>query len=304
MRLVFGSGMVSDDTEHTFMVAGCLAAHPDDVVKFDRALAWKLRGWFASLPAGTGMATAKACIRLWLCFGSKRSGVFSAGNGPAMRSAIIGVYFNDSPSKRREFVRAATRITHTDPKAEVAAQAVAECAAWASGDRSVSQNELLRELRGLSVEPEWLRAFDLIGQHLEISSPVRDFAGAMNLSGGVTGYAFHTVPVAVYSWFRHPSNFREALVSVLDCGGDTDTVGAITGALAGATLGCAAIPQDWQGGIIDWPLSLPVLRRAAGVLAGDGGRFPFIFWPLSLTRNLLFLLMVLAHGFRRLFPPY
>jgi ADP-ribosyl-[dinitrogen reductase] hydrolase len=38
-----------------------------------------------------------------------------------MRSAIIGAYFADDVDKRRAFVSAATRLTHTDPKAETAA---------------------------------------------------------------------------------------------------------------------------------------------------------------------------------------
>jgi ADP-ribosylglycohydrolase len=48
-----------------------------------------------------------------------------------MRSAIIGVFFFDDPEKRRAFVSASTRLTHADPRAETAALAVAEAAAWA-----------------------------------------------------------------------------------------------------------------------------------------------------------------------------
>ena len=33
-------------------------------------------------------------------------------------------------------------------------------------------------------------------------------------------------------------------------------------------------------------------------------RPPACFWPGILPRNLLFFLIVLAHGFRRIFPPY
>src|SRR3954464_6402545 len=56
MRLVFRRGMISDDTEHTLMVAQALLAHPRDATAFQRALGWKLRWWFASLPAGVGIA--------------------------------------------------------------------------------------------------------------------------------------------------------------------------------------------------------------------------------------------------------
>src|ERR1017187_4780675 len=67
-RLLFGRGMVSDDTEHTLFVAQSLLRNPDDVDAFQRRLAWHLRWWFAGLPAGIGMATAKACVKLWLGF--------------------------------------------------------------------------------------------------------------------------------------------------------------------------------------------------------------------------------------------
>ena len=54
MRLVLGRGMISDDTEHTLMVAQALLAHPQDANAFQRALGWKFRWWFASLPGGMG----------------------------------------------------------------------------------------------------------------------------------------------------------------------------------------------------------------------------------------------------------
>src|SRR5580698_6167600 len=100
MRLIFGRGMVSDDTEHTLMVAQALLEHPDDPHKFQFALAWKFRWWFLGFPGGVGLATARACIKLWLGFPVGRSAVASAGSGPAMRSAILGAYFSDSPDIR------------------------------------------------------------------------------------------------------------------------------------------------------------------------------------------------------------
>ena len=48
MRFVFGRGMISDDTEHTLMAAQALLSFPDDVERFQRCLAWKLRWWFVA----------------------------------------------------------------------------------------------------------------------------------------------------------------------------------------------------------------------------------------------------------------
>jgi ADP-ribosylglycohydrolase len=58
MRFIFGRAMISDDTEHTLMVAQALLTHGNDVASFQRALAWKLRWWFLALPAGVGRVLA------------------------------------------------------------------------------------------------------------------------------------------------------------------------------------------------------------------------------------------------------
>ena len=44
---------------------------------------------------------------------------------------MIGGYFHDQPEMLHRFVLASTRLTHTDPKAAVGAEAVARLAAWA-----------------------------------------------------------------------------------------------------------------------------------------------------------------------------
>src|SRR5262245_27993770 len=81
-RLLFGRGMVSDDTEHTCMVGQALLRAPNEANVFARSLAWRLRLWQLGLPAGAGRATMRAVLKLWLGFPPRYSGVFSAGNGP------------------------------------------------------------------------------------------------------------------------------------------------------------------------------------------------------------------------------
>lgn len=78
--------MIRDDTEHTLMVAQTLLTHPDDAMTFGRSLAWRLRWWFLGLPAGVGLATARACLKIWPGFPLDHSGVYSAGNDAAKRS--------------------------------------------------------------------------------------------------------------------------------------------------------------------------------------------------------------------------
>lgn len=305
-RFLFGRGMISDDTEHTFMVAKTLLDSPDDMECFSRKLAWRLRWWFLCLPAGVGMATAKACLKLWCGFSPKRSGVFSAGNGPAMRAAIFGAVIADH-EKRHAFVEASTRMTHTDPKALTGAMAVADLADWIiryDSQTSPPHEEIIDLLLGIKPQDEaWLDLVAKMKDGWENDLPVMEFANRLGLQNGVSGYVYHTVPVAIYAWYRHFGDFRETLESVIECGGDCDTVGAIAGALAGTTVGESGIPREWIDGICDAPINTTLLRKTATAFSKRHEPVRY-FWPLSIPRNLFFLSVVLCHGFRRLLPPY
>src|SRR5262249_20150119 len=120
-----GRGMMSDDTEHSCMVGQALLRAPQDADRFARSLAWRLRLWLLGLPAGIGRATLSAILKLWGGFGPRRSGVWSAGSGPAMRAALLGACLGDDPARLRAYVQASTRLTHTDPRAERGALLVA-----------------------------------------------------------------------------------------------------------------------------------------------------------------------------------
>lgn len=350
-RFLFGRGMISDDTEHAFMTAQALLAAGGDVERFRSSLARQLRWWLVALPAGVGFATARACVRLWLGVSPERSGVNSAGNGPAMRSAIIGAAFADDPRRRREFVRTSTRLTHLDPRAETAALAVAEAAAWivrsSRGDEALIQSGTRNAECGIRSEPpyvgcygakaghavgpsgiarpgepepaarypalpfvaisedaEWQRLCEQMATALDRGDSVEQFAASLGLPHGVTGYAYHTVPVALYAWLRHRGDYHRTLAAAIRCGGDTDTVAAIAGALAGCEVGVEGIPDGWRHGLRDWPRSPRLLESLAAELASGNGRPVRWCWPAVIPRNLVFLAVVLFHGYRRLLPPY
>ncbi len=134
-NLLLGYGLCSDDTEHTQMLARALVLSRGEPTQFQRCFAKQLRRWFLTLPAGVGRATARACIKLLFGVTPERSGVFSAGNGPAMRSALIGVCAT-SDEHLVALVNASTTITHTDPIAEDGALLIARAARYASSSAS------------------------------------------------------------------------------------------------------------------------------------------------------------------------
>ncbi len=306
-RFLFGRGMISDDTEHTLMVASALHAngrtdHPISANAFQRSLAWKLRWWFAAIPAGIGLSTAKAIIRLWCGFPVSRSGVRSAGNGAAMRSAIIGAWFYDESDRRREFALASCRITHTDARAEESALLVAEAAALACAQ--APRVEVVDALRPLVTSPEMKACFAELEDSLESGCSVLDYAARIGCERGVSGFAPHSVAVALYAWLRHRGCFPDILENVIRCGGDTDSVAAIAGGICGSEVGESGIPQEWITGICDWPRSVSYTRKLAVTLSdpNPAASRPGLIWPALPFRNALFLVVVLIHGFYRLIP--
>ncbi len=309
-RFFCGRGMVSDDTEHTCMVALSLIEAGQDVEAFKKSLAKRFRWWLLGLPAGIGMATLRAAVRLWLGFGPDRSGVFSAGNGPAMRAAILGAAIDD-PDALREFVRASSRLTHTDPKAEYGALAVALAAQLVRAHEIITPQAYLRQLNSfIGKEGEELVAHvEQATSSVSAGQSTKSFADALGLTKGISGYVYHTVPVAIHAWLSHPQEFRAAIVAVIECGGDADSTAAIVGGIVGSAVGKTGIPSEWLAKLLEWPRTsvwLVRLGEQLSVVSTEHIQQSPLRLPMLglLARNLFFLVIVLYHGFRRLLPPY
>lgn len=304
---LFGRGMVSDDTEHTCFVAQALIRANGDVRQFEKHLARSLRWWLIGLPAGIGFATLRAILKLWLGWPPSRSGVYSAGNGPAMRSALIGVALGSSSEALHRFVAASTRITHTDPKAFHAAFAVALAAHHSAMETAVSPNGFVRDLQSRLADSEATEFIELV-EHAVASAAQREsistFAAAIGSTNGISGYAYRTVPCVLHAWFQYPHDFAAGLGQMIAAGGDTDTAGAIYGGIVGARVGKDGIPDAWLDNIVEWPRSVAWMERLANSLANDSRHVPRYFYPGLIVRNLVFMVLVLGHGFRRLAPPY
>ena len=309
-RFLFGRGMVSDDTEHTCMVAQSLIGSGGDPDTFGRQLAWGFRLWVLGLPAGIGFATLRSILKLWLGVSPRKSGVHSAGNGPAMRAAIIGAAVDDGAELTR-LVRSSTRITHTDPRAESGALAVALAAQMARQSQIVSGAAFLDRYRAYSEGGD-----DELGCLIEDAvraadegQSTADFAASLGLAKGVSGFVLHTVPVALHAWLTNQRDFRSAVQAVIQCGGDADSTGAIVGGIVGASVGREGIPEEWLDRLIEWPRSTAWMERLAAQLDAtmrSGVATRPIRLPVYgvIPRNLFFLAVVLLHGARRGLPPY
>ena len=310
-HFLFGHGMVSDDTEHACFTAQAIVASKGNIEQFERELARSLRWWLIGLPAGIGFATLRAILKLWLGIPPSRSGVFSPGNGPAMRSHILGVAFGSDPEKLRDSVLRSTRMTHIDTKAFYGAMTVAVAANISASGRLVRPQDFMRTLQeyltGVEAE-ECLRIMGASCESAERGEGPAAFAESLGSRNGISGYMYHTVPCVIQTWLRHQRDYEGGIREIIEAGGDTDTTAAILGGIIGAGMGKEGMPERWLSRIIEWPRSAVWMERlgyeAGRMLRGEPAAVPRYFIPGIVPRNLIFLATVLGHGFRRLLPPY
>jgi len=79
---------------------------------------------------------------------------------------------------------------------------------------------------------------------LELLGETNRLRVARELGNGIE--AHNSVPAAIYSFLRHPNSFEECVLYAISLGGDTDTIGAMAGAISGAYHGVEAISDGWK----------------------------------------------------------
>ena len=216
-----------------------------------------LTWWFASLPAGIRRATARACIKLWLGFPPTRSGVFSAGNGPAMAQPRDRRVFSRR-SRRTGAIRAGIDAIDAH-RSESGDSRTCRCAVarWAVEHQPHEPPQpaaIVSMLAELAPEDrDWQAWIGRVPIALAADKSVVEFAAALGLDRGVTGYIYHTVPIAAYAWLRHYGDFRAMLEACARLRRRYRHRWSDRGGLGGATVGGRGIPPELLEGIVDWP---------------------------------------------------
>jgi len=293
------TGFVSDDTEQAALLAQSLARHPADLTRCAHDFRRALLGWFLRLPWGIGRATVRSCVRIAL--GLEPSGVHSAGNGAAMRAAVVGVFFWDWPLERGRWSRALAETTHLDERAVEGALFVAELAAACASQPPETTRAALFDTALASVGEPVLRAALLQARELATQGAETAESAA---SLQTTGYVVHSVSFAAYCFLRHGDAPLPALTEAISAGGDTDSIAAILGGWLGARYGAAGLAAELLNRLHDGPFGPTHLRKLAHALADrrGGGSAPVPSYSVlvALLRNVALFFVVLAHAVRRL----
>ena len=258
-----GRGTYTDDTEMAIALAESLLERGSiDVRALGRAFADAhdpRRGY------GAGTTEVLRLVRSGLHPHDAACTLFggegSQGNGAAMRIAPVAVRYAGDRAGLARATRESARVTHAHSLAVDAA--VAQAAAIAAALRGEGPLDAAlaaattAELKGRLTE-----AARLLGSGLQPP----DLAAA--LGNRPTGH--ESVPAAIYAAAAHES-VEAAITFAVRCGGDSDTIGAMAGAIAAARAGARAIPSRWLDALEEGPKGRSHVERLADRLAAARG---------------------------------
>lgn len=257
------AGSVTDDTEQALLVASLLIRGRGsssgrvalNAVEFAHALlAWEdsmiERGSLDLL----GPSTKAALERVRAGEDPLTVGGEGTTNGAAMRVTPIGIAVStEDPEAFAEAVWSSCRVTHATRQGFQSAALVA--AAVSMGiDAARSPSPDLRSLLWKAVTyvdslPErgaWTPDPDVVAatrRAMQLAiNPASSSLECLVEQVGTSVASAHAIPMAFALLARDPS--PQALLDAANIGGDTDTIGAIAGAILGAALGVQVLPAD------------------------------------------------------------
>jgi poly(ADP-ribose) glycohydrolase ARH3 len=167
----------------------------------------------------------------------------SFGNGAAMRVAPVGLLYHDDPRVLREVAYHTAGITHSNELAleGAALQACAVALAVLADPRNIKTNEFIGALRIFTKPGPYQEKLKIIIRFLDEGAGREQVV--KELGNGVE--AVNSVPTAIYAFLANPG-FESAVTYAVGLGGDTDTIGAMCGAIAGACYGIDDLPDRWK----------------------------------------------------------
>lgn len=229
----------TDDTQMSLDLAESLleenGLHPDALAKrFAASYRWS-RGY------GPGAARILKRIRRGEAWESASKAVYpegSYGNGAAMRSPVLALFFRD----RDELLKAArvsAQVTHAHPVGIEGAVLIA-LAAHALMERKPAAG-VLEVLRPACSAPEIRDRLAILASWADTGAAPTPKEVAARLGNGMTVPT--SCPTALYLALRHLERpFEEMMRFIIACGGDVDTIGAMAGALWGIVNGPGKLP--------------------------------------------------------------
>ena len=221
--------------------------------------------WLEDPPIGPGFGCISSIQKLKYGIPWKKAASNSGGNGTAMRVSPIGLFYCKDIKSLNSAALRSSLITHSHPAAAAGAIVIARAIAFLI-DKSIKTSFSIGEffetiISSISnsqekIWDEFIEILNRVKNNLNISveaglikfsqvgvkNPffIEDYLG----KAFVHPYAISTVACAIFVFLKNLNSFEDCIIQLATAGGDSDTVGAIGGSLAGAYFGLGNIPDE------------------------------------------------------------
>jgi len=243
------AGEWTDDTAMALCLAQslieCNGFDPND--QLDKYLQWMDSGYMSCTGKmiGLGNTVMRSLLRYRRTkqpYTDIKHEKFS-GNGSLMRLAPICIYYAKEPDKAVHYAALSSKTTHGSPIA------VDCCRYFAYVILKIVHGVEKYTLFSDCFISETYEYFSAEPLHEKLDSIIRcEYISKREDEIQSSGYAIHSLEAALWS-FYHTNSFEEAILKAVNLGNDADTVGAITGQLAGAFYEIGNIPDGWVAGL-------------------------------------------------------
>lgn len=225
-------GEVTDDTMMTIAVAEGILDNPEKPID---NIGDRFMDWYNSNPKDVGNIIDIALSEYGRNNDWSRTAKFahdycsgmSAGNGSLMRCIPVALIYNDI-DKMIEITEKQSKLTHFDEKATRAC---------------ILYNRLVHKYLNNEFKIPVIR---------EVIKEFAEYEVVFNITKDElksTGYVVDTLICSLWC-FINTTTFEDAVCEAVNLCGDADTIGAITGGLAGVYYGCDNIPKRWKEKIL------------------------------------------------------
>jgi ADP-ribosyl-[dinitrogen reductase] hydrolase len=229
-------GEWTDDTSMALCLADSLIANRGELNANDLAERF-VRWWKQGENSVTGRCfdignTTSSALQSFLRTGRPEGSANPryAGNGGIMRLAPAAIAAKGDAAKAAKLARAQSHVTHAAPECLDAADVLARVVIAGINGRG---QDALTAGAGAGAETPKVKA---IAEGSWRAKPRNDISSS--------GYVVDTLEAALWA-VAQSGTFEEAVLTAVNLGDDADTVGAVTGQIAGAVWGYSAIPERW-----------------------------------------------------------
>ncbi len=244
------AGIWSDDTSLSLCLADslCNGYNLHDIA--NKFIAWLFEGlWTPNNRAfDIGRTTMRAISNLRNGVEPKLAGLDrdkDNGNGSIMRILPLITYIYGLIEEQQiQIISEVSSLTHRHPRSILACIFLCKFAMQYLDvhDIPTALSNTRKEVRNLLVQDKFKNENSYFDRLINLT--YEQFRNIAEDDIKSTGYVIDTLEAALWSIFNN-NNFKDSVLCAVNLGHDADTVGAITGALAGIIYGYDSIPEEW-----------------------------------------------------------